>query len=502
MDISPEIAAKYIRWVEKKAAGKPAPMVTMMKRTNATAMAVLSELEDVSFTDLSSSLYFICQDLKAEEFVHRYEAQLELAGANQDAFVKGLHKFFNDTARFIKENDLYEEYFEFITLCNRLRCEDAWNEKSSARRKVMAAYQSLLMQNLEYMRPNKFDFSTVVCGIDTQGNIMVTKDMYPNIDECIRELESILEKRSRPASTSPLVMEAIIYEVFKNRYPNIRCLDDLNNAMEDDRVFTHHHAALGTYLNEYNFDILPSADKIFSRSVLPYLAMQTERIDVAALEQSLNKRARALPPNGVLFEFKIDGQPIPSFFESVLMREVYHNDRIVMLYKYTLNGGEAAGFYDTKDQFLYSILQEASDPEPYQHLRAFILYLYAATTTRGGEKMLEEIGDKIYLAETQNGEENPRLHITVEAFARGGKLYRTYGSNKAGEHKLTGPRAGNEKYEATDRNIQGFVRKVGAGRSPSREAVERAEALGYQLAPDETYVQPFVRKVLRLRKKF
>ena len=51
------------------------------------------------------------------------------------------------------------------------------------------------------------------------------------------------------------------------------------------------------------------------------------------------------------------------------------------------------------------------------------------------------------------------------------------------------------------RAIQGFIRKVGEGRTPSREAVEYAEALGYSLAPDETYVKPFIRRVLRLKQK-
>ena len=501
MGISPKITAKYIRWIEKKSAGKPAPVVTMMRRTNATAISMLSELEDVPFRELSSSLYFICQDLQAQEFVHRYEAQLELAGANQDAFVKGLHKFFNDMARFVKDNELYPEYFEFISLCTRLRYEDKWNEKSPIRRKVIDAYMSLLMQNLEYMRPNKFDFSTVVCGLDTNGEIMVTKDLYPDIDECIRELEGILTSTSQKHAT-PVDLDAIVYSVFRRKYPEIRCMDDLNNAMEDDRMFTHHHSALATYLNEYNFDILPSADKVMSRNITPYMTIQAGRVDMEALEQSLSKRARALPTNGVLFEIKMGGEPVTGpFIQSVLMREVYHDDRIVMLYKYTLAGGEAAGFYDTKDNFFYSVLREASDPAPYNRLKSFILYLYAAATTRGGEQMLAEFGDKIYLGEDGQQEINPVLQLTVEPFTRGGKLYRTYGTDKEGIRNPVGPRAGSDKYEAESHNIQGFIRRVGAGRTPSREAVERAEALGYQLAPDETYVQPFVKKVFHLKKK-
>lgn len=64
----------------------------------------------------------------------------------------------------------------------------------------------------------------------------------------------------------------------------------------------------------------------------------------------------------------------------------------------------------------------------------------------------------------------------------------------------TGKRAGNDKYGSEEKAIQGFIRRVGAGKSPSLEAVARAEALGYELAPNETYVQPFIRRVLKLKK--
>lgn len=501
MEVSTEIANRYLKWVDKKAASKPAPVAKMMKRTNGTAMAVLTELDGIPFQELSSSLYFICQDLKAEEFVHRYESQLELAGANHDAFVKGLHKFFNDTARFIKDNDLFAEFFEFVSLCNRMRYEDRWNEHGSTRRKVMDCYQSLLMQNLEYMRPNKFDFSTVVCGLDSRGELMVAPDAYPDIDEVIRKIEQMFKQDNLDKVRFP-TMDSIIKYCFKDKYPEIDSMDTLNEAMELDRIFTHHHAAMATFLNEFNFDILPDAAKPITRSTLPFFAIQHRGVDVTEIEQSLQRRARTLPSNGVIFKFQYGGVQLEDSISEVLMREVQHDDHIFMLYKLTLNGGETCGFYDTHDKFLYSILQEAPISEPYEHLRALLLYLYACATTRNGESMLAELGSKFFLGENELSSPNPVLKMTVTASGRGGKLFRTYKPElDKDDRKHTGPRAGNEKYEATDKSIMGFVRKVGEGRHPSKEAIERAEALGYDLAPDETYVQPFVKKVLRLRRR-
>jgi len=501
MEVSTEIANRYLKWVDKKAASKPAPVAKMMKRTNGTAMSVLTELDGVPFEELSSSLYFICQDLKAEEFVHRYESQLELAGANQDAFVRGLHKFFNDTARFIKDNDLYAEFFEFVSLCNRIRYENRWNVQGTTRQKVMDCYQSLLMQNLEYMRPNKFDFSVVVCGLDSRGELMVTPDAYPEIDEVIRKIELMFQQNNIDKVRFP-TMDSIVKHCFKDKYPEIDSMDALNEAMEQDRIFTHHHAAMATFLNEFNYDILPEATKPITRSTLPFIAIQHRNVNMEEIEKTLQRRARTLPSNGVIFKFLYSGNQLDGYISEILMREVQHDDRIFMLYKLTLNGGETCGFYDTQDQFLYSILQEAPISEPYEHLRALLIYLYACATTRNGEHLLAEFGDTFFLGENDQAKPNPLLKMTVTAYARDGKLFRTYKTEgDIDSHKPTGPRVESDKHEATDRSVMGFVRKVGEGRHPSHEAVERAEALGYSLAPDETYVQPFVKKVLRLRRR-
>lgn len=90
--------------------------------------------------------------------------------------------------------------------------------------------------------------------------------------------------------------------------------------------------------------------------------------------------------------------------------------------------------------------------------------------------------------------------MSISYYGRGGRLRNVYDGTEA-TGKGGYARKGDEAYEESPRAIQGFIRKVGEGRTPSREAVEYAEALGYSLAPDETYVRPFIRRVLRLRQK-
>ena len=75
---------------------------------------------------------------------------------------------------------------------------------------------------------------------------------------------------------------------------------------------------------------------------------------------------------------------------------------------------------------------------------------------------------------------------------RGGKLKRTDGQESEVDHKRD---FDNDNYETKAKAIQGFTRKVGIGKTPSAEAVARAKALGFELALDETYVQPFIKQI-------
>lgn len=50
------------------------------------------------------------------------------------------------------------------------------------------------------------------------------------------------------------------------------------------------------------------------------------------------------------------------------------------------------------------------------------------------------------------------------------------------------------KYDASSKNINGFIRRLPAGQKASERAILIAESYGYELKSDETYVTPFVRR--------
>lgn len=109
------LMAQYSRQVQKKAKTKPFSQATLMMRANGTAIAVLEFIDGMSFRDLSSNLYFIAQDLRSEEFTRKYEAQIEYAAVKPQEFVNGIYASFNSIAKYVKANDLYPTFFEFLS---------------------------------------------------------------------------------------------------------------------------------------------------------------------------------------------------------------------------------------------------------------------------------------------------------------------------------------------------------------------------------------------------
>lgn len=462
--------------LNKKLEGKPQPMQILQKRTMNTALAVLENLDGIPFTKLSMSLYFYCQDLKMSEFTHQYENQLELAGANPDKFVFQLHKFFNEISVKIKKEDLYSDFFEFYYRCVRLRLE---HENKAIEDQVIVAYLNLLTQNIEYLRPSKFDFSTIVAGRKTTGELMTAPDLFPDLDLAGYDFEKDFEAGKVKGDPSFAIFRAY----HKYGYP-IKSMQDLQIITNVDKIQTTTTTTLLPFINEYTYDILPQ--KPFTTKASAFDILNTS-LDIGEIKQALTKRKRTLPSNGVNITFEEN-----ELLKSLLLKEIYFDNSIFLLYRFTTEQGDLSGFYDTKGKFFYTILVEYYDkPEVAPTFASLILYLYGCYTLNNTEYQLPKLST--YFSLTGNPE------LKANGFLQGGKVKNVYDPNK--EHSVGTARKGNEDYETETKAIQGFIRRVPEGKHPSEHAIALAESLGYDLAPNETYVQPFVKQVFKLKRK-
>ena len=61
--------------------------------------------------------------------------------------------------------------------------------------------------------------------------------------------------------------------------------------------------------------------------------------------------------------------------------------------------------------------------------------------------------------------------------------------------------AGDDRYETEIKHISGYIRNLPDGQKASDREVTLAQSLGYDLADNVTYVQPFERSSLRINKR-
>lgn len=464
------------RRLNRRLEGKPEPMQVLQKRTMNTALQVLDNLEDIPFSKLSMSLYFYCQDLKMSEFTHLYENQVELAGANPEKFVFQLHKFFNDVSHKIKKEDLYDEFFEFYYRCVRLRAEQ---ENQRIEDDVVLAYLNLLTQTIEYLRPSKFDFTSMVAGRKTSGELMVAPDYFPNLDLASYDFEREFESGKIVGNPE----DALFRCYNKYGYP-IKTMRDLHIYTNVDKIQTTTVTSILPFINEFTFDIIPQ--KPFSAQATKFTKL-TSSLNDEEVKQQLCKRNKTLPSNGVIITIKNN-----SLFQSLLLKEIFFDNRIFMLFRVTTTEGDLSGYYDTKEKFFFTMLKDyREDPALAQNLGLFVLYLYGCYVLNNPMYQLAKVADYfIYIGEPP---------MTVEGVLHGGKPKNVYDPDR--EFVPGTARKGNEDYESEAKSIQGFIRKLPIGQQASERAIALAESLGYDLAPNETYVQPFIKQVFKLKRK-
>ena len=455
----------------KKMEKHPLPVQMLMRRTLNTAMAVVASLHDIPFQKLESSLYFFCESLETKTFVHEYEGQLELAESDRDKFIKGLYPFFNRISSTIRKHNLYDDFFNLQYICNR---HLETNKFDDQQRVVINSYIILLMETSEFIRPNKFDYNTILCGRKTTGELITIPDKFPLLDMPGYETLKIAD---------PEQIEAIIVQRYhKYGYLSVHSMDDIDRLINMDRACSNNLIQMSRFINEYTFDILP--EKPFSCDAKKLMSLITS-IPLNLIENSLKKRKRTLPTNGYLVKF--DDNP---FFIEILFKEIYQDDAIFMLYRAKTTEGDFSGSYNTKRPYLYTVFNNYHGPQETSikdGLKTLLLVLYATTVLNDPELTIDNIFRYFALAGKP---------LSVHSYGMGGKPRNLLEKSLPAAEAV---RKGNEAYEETQAAVQGYIRKLPAGQHASENAISIALALGYDLEENETYVQPFIKHVFKLK---
>jgi len=463
-DYATELQNLYLKRYKRKFASKPGPVKTLARRTFSTALSVLNNLKDVSFHTLTSSIYIYCKESHLKWLTREYEGQVELAGANPERFVFQLHKFYNDISFKIRKQSLYTEITEFLGAYVELM----YTHSTGVNQAVIHAYSNLLIQTMEYLRPNKFDFTKALIGATTSGQPMYGDQLYPFSDTPTLELEELMDHNA--ASLDDLF--GTMVELYRQQGIIISSPEDMLELNQVLLVQENTTVALLPYVNEYTCDICPQQH--YSSMVAPLLDMVVT-ISLSDIQKSLKMRKRTLPSNGSRVIFNDQTGEL----KELLLKEIVKNNTVIMLYRLTTRHGDVSGYYNTQTDFLYSVtLDVLSSHKPYQNIQSVLLYCYALCVNNRFKS------NEIIIC-------NKKTPVFITVFNTEGKLKEVY----LNETHSASCRKDNPDYTTQIKPLNGYVRKLPVGQSASPEAIAMAKQMGYDLDPDETYVRPFCKTI-------
>jgi hypothetical protein len=393
-----------------------------------------------------------------------YEKQIELAGANPERFVFQLHSFYNAISSKIRKGNLYAELTDFMGTYLEL----AHKQSADVNKDVVDAYVNLLMQTMEYIRPDKFEFKQSVIGVTTDGQPICAPQLYHDWDLPGYEIEAGIES-GRISRDEALNEMTRAYE--KYGYA-LNTIEDVMGHSEIQKLQDNTIVALMPFINEFTYDIFPKRNYNTWKS--PLIRMDTS-IDMEDLLSSLKARKKTLPINGVRITFQDPSDEV----EELLLKEIVKNNIVFMLYRLSTNNGDVAGYFNTQTGFLYSINLECNEPGTYHRTKKFLLYCYALCVTN----RFDDGRDKVF---------NVGMPVGLRLFGIGGKLRAVYDAVAPG---ITPRFRDTDDMESQTREINGYIRRLPSGQQASEAAVEMAKQMGYALESGETYVRPFSKEV-------
>ena len=360
-----DYVGKYLKRVQKRIAGKPLAMQLIMDRTFGTATWVLQLINNVPFQQITAGAYAISAALPQKELARQFEAQLELAGTNEEKFIMGLHAFYNNLSALIKKKHLEHEFCDFAGQLIRLQYENS----PAVAKDIRTAYVNLMMQTLEYLRPDKFDLDCCVYGVSTTGEWLTAPCPYPYSDRPANELNQKILDGWRPRS--PLEQEQTILSLYEKYGMHIRTLDDIAELEQVQRIHINTVAAMLPLINEYTFDIVP--EQTFTTVKIPFQRLMV-LLDTELVSVLLKGATKQLPPNGVVFEINDPTEEMTR----ALLKEVLYQGRKYCLYRVDTPSGGLAGYYDVDADYFYSVTRESKYLMPFESLQDLIVLLYAS----------------------------------------------------------------------------------------------------------------------------
>lgn len=460
------------------------------RRTFNTAVTILDKLEYVSFEDLAVTMYAKV-DKELQPFVRKYEFMLEEALLHEWEFVKNLDKMLSDVAEYIKRNDYYAEWLEFLNF---------WNVKSLHKmhenvmnNNVYGAYMDLLYQTYQYLLP-VYEREKLFGGLSLDGKPIWVDDKFAYCDYGTHKLENEIARQAKEGRTDTLVLEQSFIEKAYAKYGyRVSSIEDMQKLTLASQNYTNAITGMCYLANEECEEILNFSPMSVNRSV----AFPREWRDICFYMENLKRRKFVIPNKGIYAVYQNASEIKKGYF-----KEVVKNDCVYLLFKLTTAFcGDIIGWYNTKTDDFYCNYSLSNRVEDEGRVKNFALENYYLLTVNE----IDYSKRKLSVMHVSNGTIPTDLYARqpiVTYYLKSGKEY-----DRLKDKNGKGTEEGKSSFKVYDRRnykpekteVSGYIRKLPVGQQASFEAKQYALSLGYDLSENETFVRPFVKKVLRVR---
>ena len=493
-DFELDFRQKYTDIWDKKYRDKGQTIWVFQRRNLSSACVIASRLREVDFDKATTFMFHLANKAgDCKPIIEAFNSQIELAMVNPDKFIKGYHKFFQELTKPLKKEKKCAIYFKalaYVQECshNGLVIDGQVEHNLPVENAIVDA----LMQGTEYLKKQDYDVTNVVVGISTENEPIIIRDPYPLADVPAYYIEALLMGKPYDKNDRKIPKEKCL-EMVRTYYEKYGYKDidtDVKTTLlgTATQIFNNMVLSMATFTNEYNVDMLPNKPLIqyTPRMMMWWPKLNTFKHPTEFYKEALHHRRRTLPANGAVIQFS-DRQ----FVQEVRLKETCRDNEIVCMYKITTLEGDVAGYYNTNTEWFYSPLDGChitgcNMQEVIAIVTNLVLWLYTSLACDLPDVLPT---DAAFQGFFQTYGEVP-TDIKFLSFGGKARNYLKKDDEDDGQLRLFDK----SKYDATSKNINGFVRRLPAGQKASERSMQIAKSYGFELRDDETYVMPFVRR--------
>jgi len=464
-DTVTEAVRHYQKRILKRQAGKPFDIRILLNRTFGSALSIYTRTLDIPTETFTKELDAFAYTVEPHDIAEMYSSQIKLVKADPDKFIFGLHRFYKEVMRKVREERRYFDLAHFMASASK----QYYYSRDKRLYDIINAYLDMVLQTTEYFKPSGANLEVNTYGISTSGDLLLGPCPYPYSDLPSMELTNLMEQ-----SNHKMTREAINTYIMK-RYQElgipINSLQEVEIFEQTQRIHVNTACALLPFINEYTYDISPHTAIKTPKLPLLHLRIQSKRTNSELIEL-LKQRSYVLPTNGTIFTFT----DATGELKQILIREILYQGSIYLLYRLDLQTGSYAGYYEPKTGYLYSALIETTSPEPFNNLCSLILNLYASQvlppdTVFPFDKMFAQ--DAIPIKVESHKLDGPLINRYLESIGR------TKNKEEGGCEWLMAPQ-----------RVNMSIHQLQNGKLASEEAQSLALKYGYHLKSNEVLIFP------------